>query len=127
MAANNGRPPSHTDRVRELAAELYTLEDDDITETELHIHPPRGAKLEVETDATGKHRAIMTSDPDDVPTKTDHAVPVHRSGWPERISGALAPLLGGLTPTGRLFVLLALIAVLGLAVWRGGAGVGLWR
>lgn len=117
--ASNGRPPPPTDRVRELAAYIAD-EPDEITETHIHVHPPRGSV--VEADATGRLRAV--SAPDDEPTAPDHSAP--RSGWPERVSRALVPLLGGLPPWGRVVVLLALIAVLALSVWRGGAGVGLW-
>jgi len=96
-------------RLRQLAAELDGL-DDEVTETQIIVQP--GATVHV--DQTGRHRAMS-----DEITKTDHGSPPRKSGWPERVSGALQPLLGGLTPWGRALILLALIAVLGLAVWRG--------
>jgi len=115
MTAANGKPPGHTDRVRQLAAELDG-QDDEITETQIIVQP--GAIVNV--DQTGRHRAMS-----DEITKTDHGSPPKRSGWPERVSGALQPLLGGLTPWGKALVLLALIGVLALAVWRGAVGAGL--
>lgn len=110
--------PSNTDRARQLAAELRSLNDDDeVTETQIIV---QGGTVHV--GETGRHRALKsTSEP---PTAPSNPRPSH--GYPERVSRALAPLLGGLPPWGRVIVLLALIGVLALVVWRGGAGLKLW-
>jgi hypothetical protein len=127
MSSANGKaPPDALEELDEVIRELEGSAWDEIsevTENHIHIHPPKGSV--VETDATGRMRAISVPDGDDsTPTKPDHPAP--KSGWPERVSRALVPLLGGLPPWGRVVVLLALIAVLALSVWRGGAGAGLW-
>lgn len=131
-SSGNGKPGTlrerfahnQAERERAIAALEGSEWDDEITENHIEVLP--GATLIV--DQSGKHAAVRASqpDPDDVVTKTDHAVPVRGSSWPERFSGALQPLLHGLTPLQRAAILLALIGVLALAVWRGGAGFKLW-
>lgn len=68
--SSNGKLPTHTDRVRELADYIGEQDDDEPAEvTENHFHLPKGTTLEA--DATGKLRAISH----DEITLTDHAVP----------------------------------------------------
>lgn len=111
--SGNGKVPPRTDRVRTLAGKLYDLEDDEITET--HIHLPPGATVETQR---GRVRAVSV--PDAEVTKPDHDKP--ESDPPKAAKWALA-LIRAVDNWPRALVAVAILVLAGLAIWKGVTGL----
>lgn len=113
-------PPSkQTARMRSLADELDEAEDEEVTgQVHIHVNGSGGA-----THETGRFDAVEPK------TRPDHPAPPSSEtlGPPpnERLR-PLAWLLSGVPKEHRVWVILALIALLGVSVWKGGGLAGLW-
>jgi hypothetical protein len=101
----------------EAIAELEGEDWEEVTgRTDIHVAP--GGQVVV--DQTGRFQAVEPR------TRPDAApAPVSTGPTDPRLRG-LRALLAPLPPWGQVIVLVALISVLGLAVWRGGGLAGLW-
>lgn len=94
----------------ELADELEA-KDDEITETQLHVHLNGGGAVQV--DQTGKFKAL----PADEPTKP-FASREPISETPARVKAARS-FLEIYGPTGRVVVTVAILLLIGFAIWHG--------
>lgn len=108
----------HTTRLRELAEEFDDADEEVTGQTHVHVAP--GGSVVV--DQTGKFAAVEPR------TRPDAApAPVSTGPADPRVRG-LGWLLEKFRPQDRVWVALALIVLLGLALWRGvvGAIAQLW-
>lgn len=103
----NGKPPGHTDRVRELARYIAD-QPDEITETQIIVQP--GASVHV--DQTGRHRAMGNEEI----TQTDHGKPKQDS-LPERVADAAGDVLERADTWPRVAALALLVALAAFAAY----------
>jgi hypothetical protein len=118
---SNGKIPTHTDRVRELAKYIAEQPDDEPEEiTAEHIIEAMKAGAVI---ATGSHAAMSKARAEEI-TLTDHGVPKSES-VPPKAKFALA-VLDRLPAYARGPVVLVALGIVGIVLWRGGSLAGLW-